>query len=186
MHRDEEEGERVGEPVEAVHVDAGDHVEQVVDDAAAAVEEPDPDGHRRDDGHRPGQQQRDLQDEAHRLADGGHQQGEQQCRSARVRTAVIRQKASERATTRPDVGVGGERRCSCRARRTRRGWPNCCGEAELLERGDELPDERVAHAEEQDADGGDEEQVRGELRRRRWRRSIGRLRRGLSGSGGDG
>ena len=38
--------------LELLNVDAGDEVQQVVDDAAAAVEQPDPHRHGGDDGHR--------------------------------------------------------------------------------------------------------------------------------------
>ena len=73
------------------------------------------------------------------------------------------QKAMERADDDPERRARSRGRCSCRGRRTPVAWPNCCIIAVLLERRDDLPDDRVAHAEQRGCtSAGDEQEQQGE------------------------
>ena len=69
------------------------------------------------------------------------------------------QNASERSNDRPQLGVGRELDVVLEADEGGR-LAELLGEAVLLQGGDDLPDQRVADAEEEDEDGGDEEEVR--------------------------
>lgn len=73
--RDDEERERLDEPVVALGVDA-EALERPVEQAVAPVDDPRPHRHRGDDGHGPGEQERDLEHEAASAADRAHEQGE--------------------------------------------------------------------------------------------------------------
>ena len=98
-HRgDDEEGQRLGEPVVALGaVDAEPH-ERPVEQAAAPVDDPDPHRHRRDDGHRPGDEQGDLEHDAGQVTSAFISTAIAPP-MATVTTAVTTQKTIDRTTT---------------------------------------------------------------------------------------
>ncbi len=147
------------QPVVAVHLDAGNHVEEVVDDTAATVEEPDPHGHRRDDGHRPGQQEGDLQNEARGLRDHVHEQREQG--ADRHGDEGGHEAEDQRAgDDGPELAVRRQLDVVLESYERRR-LAELLGEPVLLQGRDRLPDEWVPEAEHQDGNRGDEKEVRG-------------------------
>jgi hypothetical protein len=143
----------------SLHVDTGYQAEHVIDDAVAAIEQPDPDGHGRDHGHRPGQQQGNLQGQFRGLADVHHQHRHQHADGQGDEGG---DQAEEHRTEHdlPELRVGGDPQIVLEADEDRGQAAELLHQTELLSAGDELPDQRIAHADQQDQDGGDQQQIR--------------------------